>query len=789
MIAEVAWLCVLSPFAGALLAPVLARIHPKLRDYGAVFFSFIAAMCSVMLIPYLFNPSKLPLESAFVWLSFPLELKAGVLVDPLSIVMANVVAVISFIIMVYSLGYMKGDPCLTRWWMWMNLFIGSMLLLVLSNNLLFLFVGWKMVGLCSWGLIGFYQKDEKKYWIGGPAPTKYTVPSHCGLKAMVVTSAGDVVMLGGILIMYSYARTLNILELYETSAIWIPEMANSSGMILLMSIMLLAGPIGKSAQFPLHEWLPEAMAGPAPVSALIHAATMVKSGVYMVARLLPIFYYGYWVAGCIEASYFFILIAWIGVFTAFLAATQGMVSLELKKALAYSTVSQIGYMMLALGVAGLAAPNLVGGFTSGMFHLVNHALFKACLFLCAGSVIHTAGSIYMNDMGALKKYMPFTWIFMVIAALSLMGVPPFPGFWSKDAILLSCLSAQNYPLFVFALITVILTSFYTLRFIGMAFYGRESKNVENLKRKGVHLGEAHITMVVACGVLAIIIVVLGILGPSAEHLLHGAFGYTLIEKLHLPLEHAEHSIPHLLVPLLSVISVVIGIVPAYLFYISKKIDPEGILEKHASLKMLHKFFWNRWYIDRFYYLFFVGGLTELFTRVPKYIENPLDKLYHEKVPNGMIAISSRVPKYIENPLDRFYHMKDSLGRVARISIPSGMIAISSRVPKYIENPLDRFYHMKDSLGRVARISIPSGMIAIFSRVPKYIENPLDRFYHKKDSLGRVARISIPALPEVIYKGTKRIRIETGYLGYNLIYVLIFYIGFIILILLIFLGVI
>jgi len=632
--ADVAWLCFLFPFAGALLSPVLARIHPRLRDYGALFFSFLAALCSVMFIPYLFHPEKLPLESAFVWLSSPIELKVGVLVDPLSIVMANVVAVISFIIMVYSLGYMKGDPSLARWWMWMNLFIGSMLLLVLSNNLVFLFVGWKMVGLCSWGLIGFYNKDEKKYWIGGPPPTKYTTPSHCGLKAMVVTSAGDVLMLGGILIMYSYGGTLNILELYETSSIWIPEMAKSSGMILLMSILLLAGPIGKSAQFPLHEWLPEAMAGPGPVSALIHAATMVKSGVYMVARLIPIFFYGYWVAGCIEASYFFILIAWVGAITAFMAATQGMTALELKKALAFSTVSQIGYMMLALGVAGLTISSLEGGFTSGIFHLVNHALFKACLFLCAGSVIHTAHSIYMNDMGSIRKYMPFTWIFMFIAALSLMGVPPFPGFWSKDAILLSCLEAHNYPLFLLALITVVITAFYTTRFVGMVFHGRESKNVEKLKQKGAHLGEAHRTMVVACGVLAITIIVLGILGLPLEHLLHEGFGYTLVEKLHLPVEHAgEHSISHLLVPLLSVISVVIGIVPAYLLYFSGKLDPAGMLEKHASLKMLHKFFWNRWYIDSFYYIFFVGGITRLFTSVPRYIEDPLDKVYHKIIPS------------------------------------------------------------------------------------------------------------------------------------------------------------
>ncbi len=641
---EVAWLCFLFPFAGALLSPVLARIHPRLRDYGALFFSFLGALCSLMLVPYLFHLDKLPLESAFVWLTVPIELNVGVLVDPLSIVMANVVAVISFIIMVYSLGYMKGDPCLTRWWMWMNLFIGSMLLLVLSNNLLFLFIGWKLVGLCSWGLIGFYYKDERKYWIGGPPPTKYTVPSHCGLKAMVMTSMGDVLMLGGILIMYSYAGTLNILELYESSAVWLPEMAKSSGLILLMIVMLLMGPIGKSAQFPLHEWLPEAMAGPGPVSALIHAATMVKSGVYMVARLLPIFFYGYWVSGCIEASYFFIIIAWVGAITAFVAATQGMTALELKKALAFSTVSQIGYMMLALGVAGLTISSLEGGFTSGIYHLFNHALFKACLFLCAGSVIHTAHSIYMNDMGAIKKFMPFTWIFMLIAALSLMGVPPFPGFWSKDAILASCLATHNYPLFALALVTVVITAFYTTRFFGMTFHGRASKNMEKLKKKGAHLGEVHITMVVACGALAIVIFIFGLVGLPLEHFFGHGFEHTLIEKLHLPLEHAEHAMPHLLVPLLSVVSVVIGIVPAYLLYFSGRLDPKSIVENHAVLKMLHKFFWNRWYIDSFYFMFFVGGITRLYTAVPKF-EDQLDKVFHKIIPSIPRRLSDLV-KYL-----------------------------------------------------------------------------------------------------------------------------------------------
>lgn len=633
MIAEVAWICVFSPLIGAALTLILDRTHPKLRDYGAVFFSFISALAALSLIPYLFHLSVLPIESKVVWLASPIEISFGVLIDPLSIVMTNVVAVISFIIMVYCLGYMKGDPSIARFWVWMNLFIGSMLLLVLSNNLFFMFVGWKLVGLCSYGLIGFYYKDEEKYLIGGPPPTKYVTPSHAGLKALVVTGVGDLLMLGGILIIFFYARTFNILELYKTSSIWMPEMASSPGVILLVSFLLLAGPIGKSAQFPLHEWLPEAMTGPGPVSALIHAATMVKSGVYLVARFIPIFYYGYWVAGCNEAFLFFTLTAWVGAITAFLAATQGMVSLELKKVLAYSTVSQIGYMMLGLGVAGFSPFILAGGYTSGIFHLVSHALFKACLFLCAGSVIHAAHSIYMHKMGALKKYMPYTWIFMTISALSLIGLPPLPGFWSKDAVLISTLEA-NRPLFVMALITVAITSFYTIRFIGMVFHGPESENIEHLKQKGSHLGEPHPTMWVSCGVLALMIVVVGLLGfgHRAEHFLQKGFEYNLVEKLYLPIEHARHHSSNVTVPLLSVICVVIGAVPAYLIYISHKIDAKGMLKKYFALKLLHKFFWERWYIDNFYYKFFVNGTVKLSNLVNKFIEAPLDGIFHTKLP-------------------------------------------------------------------------------------------------------------------------------------------------------------
>jgi NADH-quinone oxidoreductase subunit L len=654
-----AWLCWIFPLLGVPLAPLLARIHPKLRDYGAITLSFLAALSAVMLLPYLFHLEELPIDSSIIWITVPIELKFGVLIDPVSILMANVVAVISFFIMVYSFGYMKGSPSLTRWWVFMNFFIGGMLLLVISNNLLFLFFGWKIVGLCSWGLIGFYYLDEKKYWIGGPPPTRYITPSHAGLKAMVVTSAGDLLLLGGILIVYAYAHTLNILTLYETASTWIPEMAKLPGLITLTVVLLLAGPVGKSAQFPLHEWLPEAMAGPGPVSALIHAATMVKSGVYLVARLIPIFYFGYWVAGSSEALSFFILVAWIGAITAFVAATQGMTAVELKKALAFSTVSQIGYMMLGLGVAGLTASGLMGGFTSGLSHLLSHAMFKAALFLCAGSVIHTAGSIYMTDMGSLRKYMPYTWLFMFIASLSLMGVPPLPGFWSKDAILASVWASHNYALFLLALITVAVTSFYTVRFVGLTFYGKESENIEHREKKGCHLGEPHITMVAACGILAVLIVLLGITFTFVEPLLEGGFEYGLVEKLHLPVEHHEgHS---LVPPVLSLVFIALGAAPGYLLYISGRFNPDGTLqtlfEKYGSLKMLHKFFWNRWYIDSTYYKVFVDGTIKLLPLVVNRVENPLDNAFHTKIPAAVNFMALRVVKPFEVHLDNAFHVR------------------------------------------------------------------------------------------------------------------------------------
>lgn len=632
---QFAWLCLIFPLIGVLATPILARASYTLMGYGAVLFSFLAAAATLALLPLLFTPETLPLEATYVWLETPIRVGFGVLLDPLSIIVANVVAVISFFIMVYCLGYMEPKPSTMRFWMLMNAFIGSMLLLVLANNLVFTFVGWKLVGLCSYGLIGFHYRDEEKYWIGGPPPDKMERPSACGLKALVVTGAGDMLMLGGILIMFYYSGTLDIMQLYRTAPEWIPRMAAVPGMVVLVSVLLIAGPVGKSAQFPLHEWLPEAMAGPSPVSALIHAATMVKSGVFLVARLIPIFYYGYWVAGSPEALHFFTIVAWVGAITAFLAASQGLVALELKKALAFSTVSQIGYMMLALGVSGFSQGLLVDGYTAGVFHLMSHAMFKACLFLCAGTVIHTAHSIYLHEMGALRRYMPVTWVVMGLAALSLMGVPPLPGFWSKDAVLLACLESRHLMFFLFAVAAVVCTSFYTVRLMGMIFHGRTSDHIQKQQQQHAHLGEGHRSQTFACAGLAAGIVLFGLFGLKAEHMLHGLFAGNLRATLSLPTQEAAGAFPHLLVPLLSVLGVLAGAVPAYLFYVSRRWDAEALYERSDALRRLHRFLWERWYIDRFYNWFFVGGALRVAAFVAGVCEAALDILMHRKLPGAV----------------------------------------------------------------------------------------------------------------------------------------------------------
>lgn len=614
------WMIIILPYVGAILTVTFSRFG-RFKDYLAVFFSFLSTLFSTYLLIPILQGSQVEvydsvIPRSFDWIS-GLRLTTGVLSDPYTIILSAIISWVSFLIMFYSLEYVKGDEGSLRYFFFMDLFIGSMQLIVLSDNLLALFVGWELVGLCSYALIGYYYKDDQKDWVGtigqkALGEDQAYSPSHAGMKAFVMTRAGDVAMLAGILILFIYARTFNYQQLALTSGTWAVSLANS-GLIVPVALLIFGGAIGKSAQFPLHEWLPDAMAGPAPVSALIHAATMVKAGVVLVARVAPIFYFAL-ISNPSLIQPFFMTIAWIGAFTAFLAASQAMVGFELKKILAYSTVSQIGYMMMAMGLAGLSS-DFAAGLSSGLYHLMSHAIFKASLFLAAGALIHVADSRFISDMGGLSGKMKITFASFLISVASLSGIPPFSGFWSKDSILALALDAGQYGLFFLGALTAGMTAFYSFRLLGMAFLGRPSQNM--LEREK-HVSEVSPIMYVPYTLLSLATLVIGLIA------LIGSFVPSL--SIESGLENSASSYIKTLVPNaqtgiqlgfspeaagITGIFVIIGLLFSYLFYISRKVDASKYIGETGFMHSLYMFLFNRWYINAIYY--------KVFVRAPYYI--------------------------------------------------------------------------------------------------------------------------------------------------------------------------
>src|SRR5262245_40640895 len=392
------WLVWMLPFIGAAAIAGITRFGHKIRDYFAVGFSLASSISAATLLPFAISGSGSEIHSQIPWIS-TLGLDAGILADPLSIIMANLVAWISFLIFVYSLGYMHGDRDLTRFWFFMLFFIGSMQLIVLSDNLLMVFFGWEGVGLASYALIGFWYFDRKKDYVGregeraGGIPM-WASPTHAGMKAFLMTRAGDTMMLAGMFLIFIYAGTFGFKELVADQS-WAIEMS-SQNLLVPAAILLFGGAVGKSAQLPLNEWLLEAMTGPTSVSALIHAATMVKAGVFLVGRIGPLFF----ALAAFDMAQFFEVVAWVGAITAFLLATQALVNPEIKKVLAYSTGSQIGYMMMGFGIAGLST-QFAEGYTAGFYQLISHAVFKASLFMGAGALLHVVASRFLPDMGGM----------------------------------------------------------------------------------------------------------------------------------------------------------------------------------------------------------------------------------------------------------------------------------------------------------------------------------------------------------------------------------------------------
>src|SRR5680860_1123233 len=380
-----------------------------------------------------------------VWLNFTetLHIDMGILIDPISVMMLVVVSTVSLMVHIYSRGYMKGDDGYTRFFAYLSLFSFSMYGLVLATNLFQIYIFWELVGVSSYLLIGFYY-------------TK-TSAIAAAKKAFIVTRFADLGFLIGILIISYYAGTFDFQTLNDPEGSVILHWASTSFMGLSVFtwalILIFMGGAGKSAMFPLHIWLPDAMEGPTPVSALIHAATMVVAGVYLVARLFPIY--------ALSAPEVLTMIAYVGGFTSLFAAVIACVQTDIKRVLAFSTMSQIGYMMLALGVSGYGEHHGLG-FMASMFHLFTHAMFKALLFLGAGAIIHAVHTNNMNDMGGLRKYLPITHITFLIATLTISGIPPFAGFFSKDEILVAAFEHDKILFFVEYAVAG-LTAFYMFR--------------------------------------------------------------------------------------------------------------------------------------------------------------------------------------------------------------------------------------------------------------------------------------------------------------------------------------
>jgi NADH-quinone oxidoreductase subunit L len=514
--------------------------------------------------------------------SNPPFLQIGVQVDPLAAIMLIVVTVVSFLVHVYSRSYMiehgHWDPGYSRFFAYLSLFTFSMLAVVLADNMLFFFIGWELVGLCSYLLIGFWFDRTARRGV------HLLPPWVAAKKAFLTTRVGDVGFLIGLIILWNRGGTLQLSDLFQqaqshSGGLWQPSLLGQP-VLFWACLCMFAGAVGKSGQFPLHVWLPDAMEGPTPVSALIHAATMVAAGVYLVARTYPLF----------EAvPQALTVVAIIGGFTAIFAASMGLASNDIKRVLAYSTVSQLGYMMLALGAGSMAA---------GMFHLFTHAFFKALLFLCAGSVIHAVGTNDITEMGGLRKYMPRTYWTMLIGGLSLAGFPLFSGFWSKDEVLTATSEGASPILLIFALVTVFLTGFYTFRMFFLTFHGRfrgpveaavEETHPEHVEAE-THEGGLHESdgfMTVPLILLAIPALLVGFWGSP---LLNNGFQRFLEGTSY------EAIAPNIVLTAISAILAIAGIATAWALYGVRAYVTEPLLRFGNAYRVLSR----RYYIDELY---------------------------------------------------------------------------------------------------------------------------------------------------------------------------------------------
>jgi len=543
----------------------------------AIFASFLLSVPIFFQAVTQYEPNNILAQQSWDWIVFgPVTVSFGIFIDNLTAVMLIVVTLISSMIHLYSMGYMHGDPRYSRYFAYLSLFSFSMLGLILVDGFFGIYIFWELVGLCSYLLIGFwFEKDSA---------------ANAAKKAFITNRIGDVGMFAGILILFTTLGTFSFEGVFQGVA----DGQLEGGLLTLSGILIFCGAIGKSAQFPLHVWLPDAMEGPTPVSALIHAATMVAAGVYLVGRTFVLY-----------TEQALLVIAYVGTITAFMAATIAIVQKDIKRVLAYSTISQLGYMMVGLGT---------GGYTAGLFHLTTHAFFKALLFLGSGSVIHAVHTQDMDEMGGLRKKMPITFWTFLIATLAISGVPPLSGFWSKDAILASALAfgfehSSHMIIFVVMLVSAAITAFYMFRLVFMTFTG-DARD----KKKFDHAHESPWVMTVPLIVLAVFSVGTFWWGwfehlVAKPELASYASAPLAVEAAHEGAHGAAHS-AHTIALYLSILAAGLGILLATVVYYWKKISAEAWGRR---LRPVYKLLWNKYYFDEFYGATAIAG-TLLFSR-------------------------------------------------------------------------------------------------------------------------------------------------------------------------------
>ena len=479
------WLVWLLPLISSIFVPLTARLSEKARNYFVVVITLVTAALAFSLVPTVYFGDAETFSLSTAWI--PSGINAGVFIDPLSVLFAVLVAFFGVIIAVYSLGYMKDEEGLTRYYFFLLLFIGSMIGLVVSDNFLQLFIFWEMVGLCSYSLISFWYKRPESV--------------RAGAKVFLMTRIGDVSLLGAIGLLYASLGSFSFrYAIANITAIPAPTLT-------AIAFLTLGGAIAKSAQLPLHTWLYSAMEAPTSVSALLHAATMVKAGIYLIARLILIL-------GplAFSISMWLPTVAWVGVLTAFIGATLALYTPDIKGVLAYSTISQLGFMMAALGSV---SPHSALGLFASLFHMISHAFFEGLGFLLAGGIIHALGTRDMRLMGGLRKAMPITFALSLIMVLTTSGLPPFAAFFSKGLVITSLTEAGNIWQVILIYATTALTFTYSLRFLTLVFMGKESDHLRSL-----HLHEAPKIMLFPAAVLAVLCVAWGFVEPWLKGFMH-----------------------------------------------------------------------------------------------------------------------------------------------------------------------------------------------------------------------------------------------------------------------------